>query len=171
VPRGLQLLRCRRERLIDDRHLGRVDCPSAAKADPAKGSRRSPQGIEIPKMQAGIPTEVGMTPGARMEGAGPNPDLELGLAGRGSDTPGPDVTNQAAMSGPQADLQARALQIYEAHKATGRRMSGAALGRQLGTSERHGRRLLAEFRAKEEGSAGRNGHGVAPHKQAGPMRR
>jgi hypothetical protein len=116
-------------------------------------------------------TEVGTAPGLRMEGAGPSPDPGRYLAGRGPDATGPDVNGQAAMSGPHADLQAHAREIYEAHKAAGRRMSGAALGRQLGTSERHGRRLLAEFRAKDEGSAGRNGDGVARHEQAGPVRR
>jgi hypothetical protein len=115
-----------------------------------------------------IPTEVGTAPGPRLEGAGPSPGPDL--AGRGPDATGRDVNGQAARSGPHADLQARAREIYEAHKAAGRRMSGAALGRQLGTSERHGRRLLAEFRAKDEGSARRNGDGVARHQQAGPAR-
>jgi hypothetical protein len=73
------------------------------------------------------------------------------------------------MSGPEMDLQARAGRIYEEHRAAGRPVSGAVLARQLGTSERHGRRLLAEFRAKDEGSARRNGDGAAQHKQAGPM--
>jgi hypothetical protein len=48
-------------------------------------------------------------------------------------------------------------------------MSGAELARQLGTSEWHGRRLLAEIRTQVEGSATRNGDGPAKHKQAGPM--
>jgi Protein of unknown function (DUF2637) len=121
--------------------------------------------------QAGMPAEVRTPPGPRTEQAGLDPDGELGMAGHGPDATGPNVNSQAVMSAPQADLQARARQIYEMQKAAGRRMSGAALGRQLGTSERHGRRLLAEFRAEDEGSAGRNGDGGARHEQAGPMRR
>jgi len=73
------------------------------------------------------------------------------------------------MSGPEADLHVPARQIYEAHQAMGRRVSGAELARQLGSSERHGRRLLAEFRTRDEGSADGNGDGAARHKQAGPM--
>jgi hypothetical protein len=49
TPGGLQLLGCGQERLVDDRHLGGMDCPAAAEPEPAKGSRRRLQGIEIPK--------------------------------------------------------------------------------------------------------------------------
>jgi len=120
---------------------------------------------------AGAPRQATTTPPPRTDHPGPDPDPELGMAGHRPDMTGPEVNSWAVISTPQADLQAQAQQVYEAHKAAGRRMSGAALGRQLGTSERHGRRLLAEFRAKEEGSAGRNGDGAAPHERAGPMRR
>jgi hypothetical protein len=84
---------------------------------------------------------------------------------------GPNANGRAAMSGPEMALQARARQVYEEHCAAGRAISGAVFARQLGTSERHGRRLLAEFRAKDEGSARRNGDGAAQHEQAGPMPR
>jgi hypothetical protein len=118
---------------------------------------------------AGVSANASRTPGSGSDRAGPTPDLPLGIAGRWPDTTGPDVDNQTAMSGPELDLQARGRQIYEEHRAAGRPVSGAVLARQLGTSERHGRRLLAEFRAKDEGSARRNGDGAAQHKQAGPM--
>jgi hypothetical protein len=49
------------------------------------------------------------------------------------------------------------------------RLSGAALAHQLGTSDRHGRRLLAEFRIKDQGSARGNGNGAAQYKQLGPL--
>jgi hypothetical protein len=84
---------------------------------------------------------------------------------------GPYVDSRAAMSEPEMGLQARARQIYEEQTTAGRHVSGAALARQLGTSERHGRRLLAEFRDKDEGSTRRNGDGAAQRKQAGPMSR
>ena len=110
-----------------------------------------------------------MTPGPGPDRAGPPSDLPLGIAGRWPDTTGPKVDSQTAMSGPKLRLQVRARQIYEEHCAAGRPVSGAALARQLGTSERHGRRLLAELRTQVEGSASRNGDSPAQHKQAGPM--
>jgi hypothetical protein len=77
--------------------------------------------------------------------------------------------SQAAISGAETTIRVRAQQVYDNHRAIGRRMSGAELARQLGTSEWHGRRLLAEIRTQVEGSATRNGDGPAKHKQAGPM--
>jgi Protein of unknown function (DUF2637) len=118
---------------------------------------------------AGMSANASATAGSGPDRAGPPLDLPLGIAGRWPDTTGPTLNSQTAMSGPELGLQARARQIYQEHCAAGRPVSGAALARQLGTSERHGRRLLAEFRAEDEGSARRNGDGAAQHKQAGPM--
>lgn len=55
--------------------------------------------------------------------------------------------------------------------SAGASLSGAALARQVGISERHGRRLLAELRAEDEGSTRRNGDGAARYEQGGPMHR
>jgi hypothetical protein len=120
---------------------------------------------------AGVSANTNRTPGSGPDRAGRTPDASLGIAGRWPDTTGPKGDSQTAMSGPEMGLQARAGQIYEEHRAAGRPVSGAVLARQLGTSERHGRRLLAVFRAKDGGSAGRNGDGAAQHEQAGPMPR
>jgi Protein of unknown function (DUF2637) len=49
----------------------------------------------------------------------------------------------------EPDPEAKARRIYQQHQAAGTHLSGAALARQTGISERHGRRLLAEFRAQE----------------------
>jgi Protein of unknown function (DUF2637) len=123
----------------------------------------------IPKdTAAGMSATVGMAPGSRMDRDGSKANLVWHSAGRGADTAGLDRDGTVAMSGLRADLHLRARQIYQEHQAMGRRVSGAQLARQLGTSERYGRRLLAEFRTKDEGSAGRNGDGVAQHKQVGP---
>jgi hypothetical protein len=62
---------------------------------------------------------------------------------------------EAAGQKPDPDNQAR--RIYEQHQAAGTHLSGAALARHVGISERHGRRLLAEFRADEADR--RNGDG------------
>jgi hypothetical protein len=120
---------------------------------------------------AGMSAKASTTPGPRVQHARRKPDPEPSVTGRSLDMAAQLITSGPAMSGPQADLQTQARQAYEGHKATGRPVSGAALGRQLGVSERHGRRLLAEFRAKDEGSASRDGDGAPRHKQAGPMLR
>jgi Protein of unknown function (DUF2637) len=112
-----------------------------------------------------------MTPGSRQDRRRPDPDLEPALAGQKAATTGPELDRRTPLSGLQADLRGRAQQIYEEHQAAGGRVSGAGLARELRISERHGRRLLAEFRAKDEGSAGRNGNGAARHQQASPMPR
>jgi Protein of unknown function (DUF2637) len=73
----------------------------------------------------------------------------------------------AASSAEAARQQAR--QLYDQLTATGQRVTGAAIGRAIGRSERYGRLLLAGFRAQDEGSDRHNGDGAAPYKQAGPM--
>jgi hypothetical protein len=104
------------------------EAPAAVDADP----------LPVPTgTVAGMSAEASMTPGSRLDRAGPKPDLELRIAGRGPDTTGPSMDSRAAMSGPEMGLQARALRIYEEHCGAGRPVSGAALARQLGTSERH----------------------------------
>ena len=60
-------------------------------------------------------------------------------------------------AGHEPDPEAKARRIYEQHQAAGTHLSGAALARHAGISERHGRRLLAEFRAHETDR--RNGDG------------
>ena len=60
----------------------------------------------------------------------------------------PDSMAEAA--GREPDPQAQARRVYEQHQAAGASLSGAALARQLGISERHGRGLLAELRGEEE---------------------
>jgi hypothetical protein len=59
------------------------------------------------------------------------------------------VVPMAGAAGQQPDPEATVRRIYEQHQAAGTRLSGAALARRAGISERHGRRLLAEFRAQE----------------------
>ena len=46
--------------------------------------------------------------------------------------------------------EAAARQLYDQQTAAGQRVTGAALGRAIGRSERYGRLLLAEFRAQDE---------------------
>jgi hypothetical protein len=48
----------------------------------------------------------------------------------------------------QRDLRTKAHQLIAAHQTRGHQINGTELARQLGTSARHGRRLLAEYRAE-----------------------
>ena len=59
-------------------------------------------------------------------------------------------------SSAEAAARQQARQFYEQQTAAGQRVTGAALGRAIGHSERYGRLLLAEFRAAELESS-RNG--------------
>jgi hypothetical protein len=141
---------------------------------PVLGMAAKPDGEARPMladMVAGtFPAERRMS-GPTLDHAGPDRDPAPGMGGHAPDTLGHGATSRPAMAGPKADLQAQARRLYQEYRATGRRISGAALARQLDTSERHGRRLLAELRAREEGFARRNSDGAARHEQAGPQSR
>jgi hypothetical protein len=60
----------------------------------------------------------------------------------------------------EAAARQQARQLYDQQTAAGRRVTGAALGRAIGRSERYGRLLLAEFRA-QDGAGRRNGDRAA----------
>ena len=59
----------------------------------------------------------------------------------------------------EAAARRQARQLYDQQTAVGQRVTGAALGRAIGCSERYGRLLLAEFRAQDEADR-RNGAGA-----------
>jgi hypothetical protein len=59
----------------------------------------------------------------------------------------------------EAAARRQARQLYDQQTAAGQRVTGAALGRAIGRSERYGRLLLAEFRA-QDGAGHRNGAGA-----------
>jgi hypothetical protein len=77
--------------------------------------------------------------------SGPQPDMGAAWAGQEPAMVVPMVGASGREPGPEAKVR----RIYEQHQAAGARLSGAALARHAGISERHGRRLLAEFRAQE----------------------
>jgi hypothetical protein len=83
----------------------------------------------------------------------PRPDTGAAMAGHEPAM----VVPMAGAAGQEPDPEVKARRIYEQHQAAGTRLSGAALARHAGISERHGRRLLAEFRADEADR--RNGDG------------
>jgi hypothetical protein len=53
-------------------------------------------------------------------------------------------------SSAEAAARQQARQLYDRLTAAGQRVTGAALGRAIGRSERYGRLLLAEFRARDD---------------------
>jgi hypothetical protein len=65
-------------------------------------------------------------------------------------------------SSAEAAARQQARQFYDQQTAAGQRVTGAALGRAIGRSERYGRLLLAEFRAAAGPEATRNGDGRPP---------
>jgi Protein of unknown function (DUF2637) len=115
---------------------------------------------------------AGQAPNPATAGGSPpaTPDTAA-MAGHEADTGRPQPDTGAAMAGhepamvvpivgaagQEPDPEANARRVYEQHQAAGTRLSGAALARHAGISERHGRRLLAEFRAHETDQ--RNGDG------------
>jgi hypothetical protein len=60
----------------------------------------------------------------------------------------------------EAAARQQARHVYDQQTAAGQRVTGAALGRAIGRSERYGRLLLAEFRAQDEAGR-RNGDSAA----------
>jgi hypothetical protein len=97
----------------------------------------------------------------------PQPDTRAATGGH--EPARPDPVAEAAK--PEPDPQTQARRVYQQHQAVGANLSGADMARRLGVSERHGRRLLAELRAEDEGSTRRNGDGAARYQQGGPIRR
>ena len=69
----------------------------------------------------------------------------------------------------EAAARQQARQLYDQQTAAGQRVTGAALGRAIGRSERYGRLLLAEFRAGHKGSDRPSGDGEASGNQGDPM--
>jgi hypothetical protein len=108
------------------------------------------------------PSGEAVTEPSRTNAAAEPGDADAGLApARDSDVP-EVISTEAA-------TRRQARQLYDQQTAAGQRMTGAALGRAIGRSERYGRLLLAEFRAEDEGSDRHNGDGAASGNQGDPM--
>jgi hypothetical protein len=97
------------------------------------------------------PNRAGAAPTPGEHDTASVPALRLGLPEAGS---------------AEAEARRQARQLYDGLTAAGQRVTGAALGRAIGRSERYGRLLLAEFRAAAEQEATRNGERRPP--DAGP---
>jgi hypothetical protein len=152
VLAGLEVLLLQVRRAVH-RHDPADRLPPAAAAPTSHHQARShPAAIEQPD-RAGLPADyipeeaaapAGVEPPAAASGpqAEAAPTLLVGV---------PDV------SAAEAATRQQARQFYDQQTAAGRRVTGAALGRAIGRSERYGRLLLAEFRAAAGPEATRNG--------------
>lgn len=78
----------------------------------------------------------------------------------------PTRTHPAENPHSDPNTRDRARQLYDQHQATGRTLTGAALARSLGISERYGQRLVAEFRAEQPADPTGNGHPEANNGEA-----
>jgi hypothetical protein len=146
VLAGLEVLLLQVRRAANRQGAFRLPPPAAASA----------RGVEDPSHAAAIPQpDLPALPGP------PIPDtaernradapLEAGDAQTAAATPALPLDLPEATS-----AEAAARQLYDQQTAAGQRVTGAALGRAIGRSERYGRLLLAEFRAQHEADR-RNG--------------
>jgi len=104
------------------------------------------------------------TPQAGAESTGPAPAPEPGDPQAEAAPALPRDVPEPASAEAAGRQQAR--QLYHRLTAAGQRVTGAALGRAIGRSERYGRLLLAEFRAADEQETTRNGE--RPPSSEGP---
>jgi hypothetical protein len=112
--------------------------------------QRPAMGGQVPTLAASGRRPPAAPDTAAMTGQQPAMGLsqpDMGAAMAGHEPAGRVATVGAAGQEPDPEVKAR--RIYQQHQAAGTRLSGAALARHAGISERHGRRLLAEFRAQE----------------------
>jgi len=132
----------------------------AASVDPAQHPAAIAQ-LDTADLAAQLTREAEMDP--THPGPAPAPH-EPDSAAVPASLPGMPETSSA-----EAATRQQARQLYDQLTAGGQRVTGAALGRAIGRSERYGRLLLAEFRAQDEGSDRHNGDGAASSKQGDPM--
>jgi Protein of unknown function (DUF2637) len=138
--------------------------PSAATPAASVQPARHPAAIEQPDA-ADLPGQPIREDASDPTHPGPAP------APRESDWPAASapLSGMLQASSAEAATRQQARQLYEQLTAAGQRVTGAALGRAIGRSERYGRLLVAEFRAQDEGSDRHNGDGAASGKQGDPM--
>ena len=120
-----------------------------AHSQPAATGQPDRAGLPADHTPEATPAATGTEPPAAASGpqAETAPTLLVGV---------PEVSSAEAV----ARQQAR--RFYDQQTAAGQRVTGAALGRAIGRSERYGRLLLAEFRATAEPETTRNGDGWPP---------
>jgi Protein of unknown function (DUF2637) len=153
VLAGLEVLLLQVRRAANRQGAFRLPPPAAASA----------RGVEDPSHAAAIPQpDPPALPGPPIadtaERNRADAPLEAGDAQTAATPALPLDLPEATSAEAAARQQAR--QLYDQQTAAGQRVTGAALGRAIGRSERYGRLLLAEFRAQHEADR-RNGDSSA----------
>jgi Protein of unknown function (DUF2637) len=132
---------------------------AAGPPSPVTGRTR---GMEARSHAAAIqPPDTAALPGpANPEGTEPDSAETPSEASEAPTTATPALPLEVAEA-TSAEVAARrqARQLYDQQTAAGQRVTGAALGRAIGRSERYGRLLLAEFRTQDQ-AGHRNGAGA-----------
>jgi hypothetical protein len=152
VLTGLEVLLLQVRRAVH-RHDPPGQLPSAAAAPTSHLQAHShPAAIERPD-RAGLPADRTSEAAAAATGTEPpaaanGPEVEA--------APSP-LVGVPEVSSAEAVARWQARQFYDQQTAAGQRVTGAALGRAIGRSERYGRLLLAEFRAAAEQDRTPNG--------------
>jgi Protein of unknown function (DUF2637) len=144
VLAGLEVLLLQVRRAVH-RHDPADRLPAVASAPTSHHQARShPAAIEQPdrmREQADYPKGAAAAPSGTEPPAASGPQAEA--------VPTQPLRVPEASSA-EAVARQQARQFYDQQTAAGQRVTGAALGRAIGRSERYGRLLLAEFRAAEQ---------------------
>jgi Protein of unknown function (DUF2637) len=164
VLAGLEVLLLQVRRAVH-RHDPTDRLPPAAAAPTAQlQSHSHPAAIEQPD-GAGLPAD--QTPEAATVLTGTEP--QAAASGPQAEAVPSLLVGVPEVSSAEAAARQQARQFYDQQIAAGHRVTGAALGRAIGRSERYGRLLLAEFRASDKGSDRPNGDGEASGNQGDLM--
>jgi len=152
VLAGLEVLLLQVRRAASRQATAALPPPSAATPAASLQPARHPAAIEQPDTGdlAAQPTREAVADSPH-PGPAPGPG-EPDAAAVPASLPG-----MPAASSAEAAARQQARQLYDQLTAAGQRVTGAALGRAIGRSERYGRLLLAEFRTTAEQEPTGNG--------------
>jgi hypothetical protein len=150
VLTGLEVLLLQVRRAASRQGAATPPAPATARAH---GTEARPHAAAIQ------PPDTPTPPGpANPEGTEPD-STEAPAEANSAPTPAPPALPLEVAEVPSAEAAARrqARRLYDQQTAAGQRVTGAALGRAIGRSERYGRLLLAEFRTAAEQERTLNG--------------
>jgi cytoskeletal protein RodZ len=152
VLAGLEVLLLQVRRAVH-RHDPADRLPPAATAAASHRQVPShPAAIEQPD-RAGLPADY--TPEAAAAPSGTEPPAAA--SGPQAEAAPTLLVGVPEVSAAEVVARQQARQFYDQQTAAGQRVTGAALGRAIGRSERYGRLLLAEFRTAAEQERTPNG--------------
>jgi Protein of unknown function (DUF2637) len=150
VLAGLEVLLLQVRRAVH-RHDPADRLPPAAAPTSHHQAPLHPAATEQPD-RAGLPADHTVEAAAAPTGTEP-----LAASGPGAEAASTLLVGEPEVSSAEAVARQQARQIYDQQTAAGQRVTGAALGRAIGRSERYGRLLLAEFRTAADQERTPNG--------------